>query len=183
LPIFVVESCPNQNDKTLRDGAVVKVSYDLEKIAGTWVIVSSNTTGGEIKVVAPIKPKTPELSEFSCNGETFVIAGREQACQVVLTYSPLEGKALMWATAEVWIDLYDGGIQSKFLAHSTDWQKENGTLQTNQIERGVWALDLPFQMGVRENSTNFEQFRLRVKVTLQYSDNSGFRGEYALEVK
>jgi hypothetical protein len=178
-----VECCPNQNDKTLRDGTVVKVSYDLEKVGGTWVIVGSDTTGGEIKLVAPAKPKTPELSELSCNGEAFVIAGREQACQVVLTYIPLEGKWLMSATAEVWIDLYDGGIQNKFLAHTAAWQKEDGSLQTSQIERGVWAMDLPFQMGVRENSSNFEQFKMRVKVTLQYSDNSAFRGEHALEVK
>jgi hypothetical protein len=179
-----IETCPDKPEKVLRDGQTVKVTYELEKVGDGWQITDSVTTGGEIKVIAaPAKPKNPVLQGFTCNGDAFAIAGREQYCNLNFRYTPVADKALMYVTAEVWIDLYDGGVQNKFVVHTGAWSKENSTLQPTQLERDFWQLDLPFEFSLRENTGNFSQYKLRSKLVFQYADNSAFRGEYGLDIK
>jgi Restriction endonuclease len=41
-----IETCPNQEERVLRDGQQVNITYDVEKVNGQWIILQSETTGG-----------------------------------------------------------------------------------------------------------------------------------------
>jgi len=184
--VAYVERCAGKEARIVRDGQDVNVEYTLEKRGGAWIILGSVTTGGAIKVIAkPAAPKNPVLTKVDCNGEPFLIAGRENVeCSATFVYTPNANNALLSVEGQVLIDKIRDGLSNKSVASGVYASKDLGTLLFAPLKDGRIEIIVPWSISISANTFNVYQSRARAKLKFNFTDDSAYRpADLVLEIK